>query len=133
MSDSPADLSRRGYRRVVAAATIGTFVEIYDLLVYGYFASILAEQFFPRQDPTAALLSTFAILALGAVVRPAGAIIFGHIGDRLGRRAALGSRTPNDEISTTSSATGRSTIPPGRSGSSEIGSRPRASSRCSPA
>jgi len=89
MTDTPAVLSRRGYRRVVAAATIGTFVEVYDLLVYGYFASILAEQFFPRQDPTAALLSTFAILALGSVVRPAGAIVFGHIGDRFGRRTAL--------------------------------------------
>jgi MHS family proline/betaine transporter-like MFS transporter len=89
VTDTPAGLSRRGYRRVVAAATIGTFVEVYDLLVYGYFASILAEQFFPRQDPTAALLSTFAILALGSIVRPAGAILFGHIGDRFGRRTAL--------------------------------------------
>src|SRR5687767_14337676 len=89
MTETPAGLDRRGYRRVVAAATIGTFVEVYDLLVYGYFASILAEQFFPRQDPTAALLSTFAILALGSVVRPVGAIVFGHIGDRFGRRTAL--------------------------------------------
>ncbi|WP_158647628.1 MFS transporter [Actinoplanes sp. ATCC 53533] len=89
MADSPVDLDRRAYRRVVAAATTGTFVEVYDLLIYGYFASVLAEQFFPRQDPTAALLSTFAILALGSVVRPAGAVIFGHVGDRLGRRTAL--------------------------------------------
>jgi MHS family proline/betaine transporter-like MFS transporter len=88
LADS-VDLDRRGYRRVVAAATTGTFVEVYDLLIYGYFASILAAQFFPRQDPTAGLLSTFAILALGAVVRPVGAVIFGHIGDRLGRRTAL--------------------------------------------
>ncbi|MEU0885700.1 MFS transporter [Lentzea sp. NPDC005914] len=89
MSYSPAGLDRRGYRRVVGAATIGTFVEVYDLLVYGYFASILAEQFFPRQDATAALLSTFAILALGSIVRPLGAILFGHVGDRFGRRTAL--------------------------------------------
>lgn len=89
MADSSVDLDRRGYRRVVAAATTGTFVEVYDLLIYGYFASVLAEQFFPRQDPTAALLATFAILALGAVVRPAGAVLFGHIGDRRGRRTAL--------------------------------------------
>lgn len=89
MTDTPAVVDRRGYRRVVAAATIGTFVEVYDLLVYGYFASILAERFFPLQDPTAALLSTFAILALGSVVRPVGAIVFGHIGDRFGRRTAL--------------------------------------------
>ncbi len=89
MTGTPSGLGRRRYRRVVAAATAGTFVEVYDLLVYGYFASILAEQFFPRQDPAAALLSTFAILALGSVVRPAGAIVFGHVGDRFGRRTAL--------------------------------------------
>ncbi|HST84407.1 MAG TPA: MFS transporter [Kineosporiaceae bacterium] len=89
MSDVPADLVPGDYRRVVGAASVGTFIEIYDLLVYGYFASILAEQFFPRQDPTAALLATFAIYAVGFAVRPIGAIIFGHIGDRVGRRAAL--------------------------------------------
>jgi len=60
-SHSPTRLDRRGYRRVVAAATVGTLVEVYDLLVYGYFAGILAEQFFPRQDPTAALLSSSEI------------------------------------------------------------------------
>lgn len=88
MSDA-SDVDRHGYRKVTVAASIGTFIEIYDLLVYGYFASILAEQFFPRQDATAALLSTFAIFAIGSVVRPVGAIIFGHIGDRFGRRTAL--------------------------------------------
>lgn len=78
-----------GYRRVVVAASIGTFIELYDLVVYGYFATILAAQFFPEQDPTAALLATFAIFAVGFFVRPVGAIIFGHVGDRVGRRPAL--------------------------------------------
>lgn len=78
-----------GYRRVVIAASIGTFIELYDLVVYGYFASILAGQFFPREDPTAGLLATFAILATGFFVRPIGAVIFGHLGDRVGRRSAL--------------------------------------------
>jgi MFS transporter, MHS family, proline/betaine transporter len=89
MRDVPVDLVPGDYRKVVGAAAVGTFIEIYDLLVYGYFASVLAVQFFPRQDPTAALLATFAIFAVGFVVRPVGAIIFGHIGDRVGRRAAL--------------------------------------------
>ncbi len=89
MRDLAAEVGPHDYRRVVGAAAVGTYIEIYDLLVYGYFAIILAEQFFPRQDPTAALLATFAIFAVGFVVRPVGAIIFGHIGDRVGRRAAL--------------------------------------------
>jgi MFS transporter, MHS family, proline/betaine transporter len=76
-------------RRVIIATSIGTMIEGYDLLLYGYLAGILAEQFFPTGDPTAALLGTFAIFAVGFVVRPLGGIVFGHIGDRLGRRAAL--------------------------------------------
>ena len=74
---------------VVVAASIGTFVELYDLVIYGYFATILAARFFPQQDPTAALLATFAIFAVGFFVRPVGAVIFGHLGDRLGRRPTL--------------------------------------------
>jgi MHS family proline/betaine transporter-like MFS transporter len=80
---------RVGFGRVIVASSIGTFIELYDLFIYGYFASILAGEFFPRQDPNAALLATFAIFAVGFLVRPIGAVIFGHVGDRLGRRAAL--------------------------------------------
>ena len=76
-------------RRVVVAASTGTLIEIYDILIYGYFATLLAQQFFPRSDPVAALLATFAIFAVGFFVRPLGAVIFGHVGDRLGRRTAL--------------------------------------------
>lgn len=78
-----------GYRRVLVAASIGNLIEIYDVLIYGYFAVTLAQQFFPSGDPVAALLATFAIFAIGYVVRPVGAVVFGHIGDRFGRRAAL--------------------------------------------
>jgi MFS transporter, MHS family, proline/betaine transporter len=74
---------------VVLAVSIGTLIEGYDSLLYGYFASIFAQQFFPRSDPTAALLSTFAIFAVGFAIRPLGGIVFGHLGDRLGRRSAL--------------------------------------------
>ena len=68
---------------------IGTFIEGYDILLYAYLAGILAQQFFPAGDPTAALLDTFAIFAVGFVVRPLGGLLFGHIGDRFGRRTAL--------------------------------------------
>src|SRR4051812_49339806 len=76
-------------RRVVVAASVGTFIEVYDVAIYGYFATILAAHFFPPGDPTAALLATFAIFAVGFAVPPIGGIIFGHVGDRLGRRPAL--------------------------------------------
>jgi len=78
-----------GWRRAVLAASIGNLIEAYDLLLYGYLASVLAEQFFPAGDPTAALLDTFAIFAVGFAVRPIGGLVFGHIGDRFGRRRAL--------------------------------------------
>lgn len=77
------------FRKVVVAASIGSFIEIYDAVLYGYFATVLAVQFFPAQDPTAGLLATFAIFAVGFLVNPIGAIIFGHLGDRIGRRPAL--------------------------------------------
>jgi MHS family proline/betaine transporter-like MFS transporter len=76
-------------RRAVLATSIGSFVETFDLALYGYFAVILAGQFFPADDPAAALLATFGIFALGFAARPFGGMFFGHIGDRLGRRTAV--------------------------------------------
>jgi MHS family proline/betaine transporter-like MFS transporter len=76
-------------RRVIAAASIGTFVEGYDLALYGYLAVILADRFFPSRDPAAGLLATFAVFALGFAVRPLGGLFFGHVGDRRGRRPAV--------------------------------------------
>jgi MHS family proline/betaine transporter-like MFS transporter len=78
-----------GARRAVIAASVGTVIEGYDLLLYGYLAGVLATRFFPTDDPTAALLNTFAIYAVGFAVRPIGGVLFGHIGDRAGRRTAL--------------------------------------------
>ena len=89
MLDDVAGVRTAGYRRVLIAASIGTFIELYDIWVFGYFATFLAGQFFPRDEPTAALLATFGIFALGFLVRPIGGIIFGHLGDRAGRRVAL--------------------------------------------
>lgn len=76
-------------RRVVVAASIGTFVEGYDLALYGYLAVVLADRFFPPGDPGAALMATFAVFALGFAARPLGGLLFGHFGDRLGRRPAV--------------------------------------------
>ncbi len=78
-----------GLRRVLTSAAIGQFVEWYDFVIYAYSAAIIAKLFFPNADPTAALLSTFAIYAVGFVMRPLGGFIFGPLGDRIGRRRVL--------------------------------------------
>ncbi len=75
--------------RAVVAATIGNVLEWYDFTVYGFLAPIIAQTFFPSDDPFASLLSAFAVLAVGYAARPIGSVIFGHIGDRFGRKPAL--------------------------------------------
>jgi len=72
--------------KVIAASSAGTLIEWYDFFVYGALATLLAEHFFPKSNPTAAFLLTLATFATGFVVRPFGAIVFGHIGDRVGRK-----------------------------------------------
>ncbi|MFE3003473.1 MFS transporter, partial [Nocardia sp. NPDC059246] len=76
-------------RRALAAGAIGNFIEWYDFSLYGFFATTIAHSFFPKSDPTAALLSTFAIFGISLLVRPLGAVAFGHLADKIGRRPAL--------------------------------------------
>src|SRR5690606_5311816 len=76
-------------KRVVTAGVIGNVLEWYDFSVYGFFAPILAEQFFPAGDRMVSLLAAFATFAVGFLMRPVGAALFGHIGDRYGRARAL--------------------------------------------
>jgi MFS family permease len=72
------------------AATVGTTIEWYDFQVYGLAAALIFNaQFFPNFDPVAGTLLSFATFAVGFVARPIGAIIFGHMGDRLGRKSTL--------------------------------------------
>lgn len=80
----------RQLRKVLASAAIGQFVEWYDFVIYAYSASILATLFFPSEDRVASILATFAVYAVGFVMRPIGAIVFGHLGDRVGRKNVLG-------------------------------------------
>jgi MHS family proline/betaine transporter-like MFS transporter len=89
MDRDPVRVQASDYRKVVAAASVGSFIEIYGAVLYGYFATVLAGQFFPSRDPTAGLLATFAVFAVGFLVNPVGGVIFGHLGDRIGRRSAL--------------------------------------------
>lgn len=76
-------------RKVLTASFVGNFVEWFDYASYGYFATVIAHAFFPDIAPTSALLATFAVFAISFVIRPLGGIIWGAIGDRVGRRTAL--------------------------------------------
>jgi MHS family proline/betaine transporter-like MFS transporter len=68
---------------------LGNVLEWYDFMVYGYFVPTLKGLFFPTSDPLAALIAAYGVLAVSFVMRPVGALMFGHVGDRLGRKRAL--------------------------------------------
>ena len=72
--------------RVIGAASAGTLIEWYDFYLFGSLATILGAKFFPGDDPTAGFLKTLAIFASGFIVRPFGAIVFGRLGDLVGRK-----------------------------------------------
>jgi len=76
-------------RRVVTAGVVGNVLEWYDFAIYGFFAPVLAGLFFPTADRTVSLIAAFGAFAVGFMMRPIGAAIFGHIGDRYGRARAL--------------------------------------------
>jgi MHS family proline/betaine transporter-like MFS transporter len=71
---------------VISASSVGTLIEWYDFYIFGSLATILSQQFFPKTNPTAAFLSTLATFAAGFIVRPFGAIVFGRLGDLVGRK-----------------------------------------------
>lgn len=76
-------------KKVITAAAVGNFIEWYDFAVYGYLATMLAVNFFPSDNPTTALLETFAVFAVAFALRPIGGVYFGRLGDRIGRKKAL--------------------------------------------
>src|SRR5437660_12853812 len=81
---------RRQLRRAVLAGTIGTAIEWYDFFLYSTVTGLVfARLYFPRADPFVGTLEAFGVYAVGFFARPIGAAIFGHYGDRLGRKAAL--------------------------------------------
>jgi MFS family permease len=81
---------RRQLRRAVLAGAIGTAIEWYDFFLYSTITGLVfAKLYFPRADPFVGTLEAFGVYAVGFLARPIGAAIFGHYGDRLGRKAAL--------------------------------------------
>jgi MFS transporter, MHS family, shikimate and dehydroshikimate transport protein len=80
----------RELRRVVTGALVGTALEWYDFFIYGTAAALVFNVlFFPEADPAMGTITAFATFGVGFVFRPLGGILFGHIGDRIGRRATL--------------------------------------------
>ena len=78
--------SAKGIWKVITASSVGTLIEWYDFYILGSLATIISKQFFPQEQGTAALLSTLAIFAAGFLVRPFGALVFGRLGDLIGRK-----------------------------------------------
>src|SRR5262250_3356725 len=94
MTTIPAALSehehRTQLRRAVVASTIGTAIEWYDFILYSTVTGLVfAKLYFPKSDPLVGTLEAFTIYAIGFVARPVGAAIFGHYGDRIGRKSTL--------------------------------------------
>src|SRR5579862_7053050 len=84
------DQHNKELRRAVIAATVGTTIEWYDFLLYSTMAGLVfGKLFFPNEDPLTATLSSFGIYFVGFLARPVGAFIFGHYGDRIGRKSTL--------------------------------------------
>jgi len=76
--------------RIVVASAVGTALELYDFLLYAYIASLIFEKlFFPRFDPLVGTILVFGSFSVGIISRPLGGLLFGHFGDRIGRKYTL--------------------------------------------
>jgi len=85
-NDAPVASSSKTLWSVITASSVGTLIEWYDFYIFGSLAVILSEQFFPKSNPTAGFLFTLATFAAGFIVRPFGALVFGRLGDIVGRK-----------------------------------------------
>lgn len=84
--EQDTNTSGKDLMSVILASSVGTLIEWYDFYIYGAMATIIAGQFFPTENPTAGFLATLATFAAGFVVRPFGALVFGRLGDLVGRK-----------------------------------------------
>jgi MFS family permease len=74
---------------IVAASSVGTMIEFYDFFIFASLAPVLATQFYPPSDPNVGFFSTLLTLAVGVAVRPIGSLIFGRVGDTVGRKTTF--------------------------------------------
>lgn len=73
-------------RKIIFLASLGGALEFYDFVIFGFLAKVISQLFFPQSDALASLLSTFTVFAVGYLSRPLGGMIFGHFGDKYGRK-----------------------------------------------
>ena len=88
------DGDARAACRFIVAGVAGNVMEWYDFAVYGYFAQTIGQHFLPSKDPIASLIAAFEVFAAGFLMRPVGGLVFGHIGDRHGRRGPFSRGDP---------------------------------------
>ena len=86
MPHSASSAPTQGLWKIIGAASAGTLIEWYDFYLFGSLATVISTHFFPPGHPTAAFLSTLAVFATGFIVRPFGALVFGRLGDVVGRK-----------------------------------------------
>jgi len=88
-ANSAASVDPKLLKRAAFASFIGNFVEWFDYASYGYLATIIAVVFFPKTDASTGLLAAYGVFAISFIVRPVGGIVWGHFGDKIGRRTSL--------------------------------------------
>src|ERR1043165_7128270 len=76
-------------KRIIFASSLGTMIEWYDFYIFGSLATVMSALLFPGKDPTWDLIKYWALFATGFIVRPFGALVFGRIGDLIGRKYAF--------------------------------------------
>lgn len=86
---NPGKPSEAHLGRNAVGGIVGNILEWYDFAVFGYFAPIIGAEFFPSEDPIASTLNAFGVFAAGYLMRPVGGVLFGHLGDKVGRKRAL--------------------------------------------
>lgn len=89
VADEMSPVQRARAKRAVIAASIGNALEWYDIMIYGFFAVVISQLFFPSDSAFVSMLLTFGTFAISYLIRPIGAMVIGHIGDRKGRKTAL--------------------------------------------
>jgi len=82
-------MPRQGLARVIVASSVGTIIEFYDFFIFASLAPIIAANFYPPDKPTLGFLSTLATYAVGLAVRPLGSLVFGRLGDTVGRKTTF--------------------------------------------
>lgn len=85
-SEMSLTLSKKEERQVVLASTLGTLFEWYDFFIYGSLAVFMSQVLFPQSNPSVALLAALGALSVGFIIRPIGAVLFGYLGDKFGRK-----------------------------------------------